>query len=69
MRTALLSIFYVALVVACASLVYLLFIFGHTETAPLGRVLTVAAIGGVSAVVAGILQWAGLPPKETDEKD
>ncbi|MBI2433514.1 MAG: hypothetical protein HYV26_11650 [Candidatus Hydrogenedentes bacterium] len=68
MRKTILTIYYTALVIAGASLLYLLFIFGHTETAPLPRVLTTAGVAAVSALVAGILQWAGLPKTE-DRKE
>lgn len=61
MRTALIITFRVALLVAGASLAYLLFIFGHTDLTPHSRVLEVATLAGISATVAGILQWVGLP--------
>lgn len=51
----------VSLVVAGISLVYLLFMFGHTETAPLTRILAACAVTVTGALVAGILQWVGLP--------
>ncbi len=66
MRTAVIVIFRLALFVAGCSLAYLLFIFGHTELAPLSRILTVALVAGASALVAGLLQWVGLPA-ERDE--
>ena len=60
-RTGLIITFRLSLLVAGASLAYLLFIFGHTDLTPHARVLEVATLGGVSALVAGILQWVGLP--------
>lgn len=70
MRRTVLTIYYLSLTIAGVSLIYLLFIFGHTETAPLPRVLATAGIAGCSALVAGILQWAGLPaaPPKQDKK-
>lgn len=65
MRTALIITFRVALLVAGASLAYLLFIFGHTDLTPHARVLEVAVLAGVSSLVAGILQWVGLPADES----
>jgi hypothetical protein len=67
MRLALIITFRVAMLVAGVSLAYLLFIFGHTETelTPHSRVLEVAALGGLSALIAGILQWVGLPADGT----
>lgn len=64
MRTALIVTFRLALFVAGASLAYLLFIFGHTEVATMDQVLGVAAVAGISALVAGILQWVGLPESD-----
>jgi hypothetical protein len=68
MRKTIQSIYYISLVVAVASLLYLLFMLGHSETAPLMRVLGVAALAGVSALTAGILQWAGLPMEQPQAK-
>lgn len=63
MRTALIVTFRLALFVAGGSLAYLLFIFGHTDVTPMDRILLVSAVAAVSALVAGILQWVGLPAK------
>lgn len=60
-RVTIVTTIRVALTVAGASLVYLLFVFGHTETASPNRILFAAALCGVSALVAGLLQWVGLP--------
>ena len=68
LRRTILSIYYGSLTIAWISLLYLLFMFGHTDTAPLPRVLTVAAIGATCALVGGILRWAGLP-KVPEKKD
>lgn len=65
MRRALIIAFRVALLVAGASLAYLLFIFGHTDLTSHSRVLEVAALAGFSSLVAGILQWVGLPSEGT----
>jgi hypothetical protein len=65
MRMALIITFRVAMLVAGVSLAYLLFIFGHTDLTPHSRVLEVATLGGVSALIAGILQWVGLPADGT----
>lgn len=67
MRTALVLTFRIALVISCCSLAYLLFIFGHTEVAPPGRILEVTTVTAVSALVAGLLQWIGLPAAAKDE--
>jgi hypothetical protein len=64
MRTALIVTFRIALLIAGASLAYLLFIFGHTDLTPHARVLEVATLAGLSALVAGVLQWVGLPADE-----
>lgn len=66
LRTLLLVAYRLALAISGLSLLYLLFIFGHTETTPLKRVLATAALAGISALVAGLLHWVGLPsgPKE-----
>ena len=63
MRTALIVTFRLALFVAGGSLAYLLFIFGHTDVTPMGRILAVAVVAVISALVAGVLQWVGLPAK------
>lgn len=67
MRTALIVSFRAALFIAGGSLAYLLFMFGHAEpeVIPIKRILLVAAAAGVSALVAGILQWVGLPEDPT----
>ncbi len=52
----------VSLAISGISMVYLLFIFGHTEVAPLSHVVGAAAIAIVVAIVGGTLQWVGLPP-------
>ncbi len=67
-RTLLVVVFRLALAIAVCSLGYLLFIFGHTEVASLERVLTVASIASVSALIAGLLQWVGLPAAPTPAK-
>lgn len=69
MRKTIRSIYYVSLAIAAVSLVYLLFMLGHTDTAPLGRVLGTAGVGAVSALTAGILQWAGLPVEQPKNKE
>lgn len=53
----------VLLTIAGASLAYLLFMFGHAEPeyVPLARTLVVAGVGALSALVGGILMWAGVP--------
>lgn len=61
MRTALIFAFRGALLISGASLAYLMFIFGHTDLTSHNRVLQVATLAAVSALVAGILQWVGLP--------
>ena len=70
MRTALIVIYWLSLAVAGGSLLYLLFVFGHTETAPLSRVLWVGALAASGALVAGLLHWVGLPadPKDPPRK-
>jgi len=70
LRTGLLLTYRIALVISTLSLLYLLFMFGHTELTPLPRILVVAAVAGFSALVAGVLQWAGLPadPKPSSKK-
>ena len=65
MRTALIVVFRVALFVAGGSLAYLLFIFGHTEVAPMNRILLVAAVASASALIAAVLQWVGLPVEDS----
>lgn len=67
LRIALIVALRLALFVAGGSLAYLLFIFGHTEVAPTNRILLVAAVAGMSALIAAILQWIGLPTE--DAKD
>jgi hypothetical protein len=52
----------VSLAISLLSTIYLLFIFGHSELAPLGRIVAVASVAGASALVGGLLQWVGLPP-------
>jgi hypothetical protein len=66
-RTALIVAYRLALTVAWISLLYLLFIFGHTETASPARILTVCAVAGSAALVAGLLQWVGLPGSAKSE--
>lgn len=53
----------ILLTISGASLAYLLFKFGHAEPEliPRGEVLVLATLAGICALVAGILQWAGLP--------
>lgn len=65
-RIALRAIYYASLTIGGASLIYVLFIFGHSETAPLSRVLFFTVLACVSAVVGGVLQWVGLPAPEED---
>lgn len=70
LRTVLTYTIRVSLVVSGLSLAYLLFMFGHTETAPLNRILTACAIAATGALVGGVLQWVGLPaePKAAGAK-
>lgn len=65
LRTVITYTIRVSLVVAGISLVYLLFMFGHTETAPLTRILAACAVTVTGALVAGILQWVGLPAESS----
>ncbi|MCC6143057.1 MAG: hypothetical protein IT368_04535 [Candidatus Hydrogenedentes bacterium] len=67
MRRTLVIVQRLALVTAAGSLAWLLFMFGHTELTPHGRVVEVAALAGGSALVGGLLHWVGLPSgrKET----
>ena len=67
-ETTIRVIFFIAVAIAASCMLYGLFIFGHTETASLGRILTVAAIGAVSAGIAGLIQWAGVPTKGADDE-
>ena len=46
-------------------LAYLLFVLGHTDVLPRAQTLSVASIAAVSAFIAGLLQWVGLPVDET----
>ncbi|MBI5093726.1 MAG: hypothetical protein HZB26_14940 [Candidatus Hydrogenedentes bacterium] len=66
LRTLLIIAFRLALALSGASLIYLLFVFGHTETAPPNRILFAATLCGTSALVAGLLQWVGLPASTQD---
>jgi hypothetical protein len=61
LRTGLLLTYRIALVISTLSLLYLLFMFGHTETTPLRRILATCCVAAFSALVAGLLQWVGLP--------
>jgi len=56
----------VSLAISFLSTIYLLFIFGHTEVAPLSHVVAVATVAGVTALIGGTLQWVGLPPDPKD---
>jgi len=59
----------ILLVIAGASLAYLLFMFGHAEPEdiPQVRVLVVASLAGTAALIAGILQWVGLPAQGAEQ--
>lgn len=72
LRNALILTFRLLLIIAGGSLGYLLFIFGHydvrevvtygqSDVTPKYTILVVAAIAGASALLAGMLQWIGLP--------
>ncbi|MBX7255730.1 MAG: hypothetical protein K1Y02_05175 [Candidatus Hydrogenedentes bacterium] len=61
MRKLLPIICRVSFAISLISTIYLLFIFGHTEVAPLSHVIAAATVAAVSALVGGILQWAGIP--------
>lgn len=61
LRTGLILTYRISLLIAVFSLFYLLFMFGHTDVTPLNRIWLVAVIAGISALVAGMLQWIGLP--------
>jgi hypothetical protein len=61
MRKMLVIVQRLALVISAGALAWLLFMFGHTELAPHGQVVIVAAVAGASALVAGLLHWVGLP--------
>lgn len=56
-----------AVITAVASLLIVMFVLGDTDIASSslvpGRVMTWAIIGGSAAVVAGAIQWIGLPPE------
>lgn len=81
LRNGLIFVFRLLLFIAGGSLAYLLFILGHydvreavaygqSDATPKYTILTVAAIAGVSALLAGMLQWIGLPtdPAKTEGK-
>lgn len=72
LRNALILTFRLLLFIAGGSLAYLLFIFGHydvrevvtygqSDVTPKYTILLVAAVAGTSALLAGMLQWIGLP--------
>ena len=67
MQLALTIVFRVALAVALCSLACLLFMLGHTEETPLIRILGVAALAAFCALVAGLLEWVGLPAIKKQE--
>ena len=54
---------YVALAVASVSMVFLLFAFGHTETATPASTFALAVVACVAAAVAGVIWWADLPTR------
>ncbi|GMW02413.1 MAG: hypothetical protein AMXMBFR84_35490 [Candidatus Hydrogenedentota bacterium] len=61
MRTILTVTFRLSLGTAVCSLFFLLFKLGHTEVAPTSETLLIAAVAAISALIAGFLQWVGLP--------
>lgn len=65
-RTLLYALYYAGLLTAAVALIFLLFALGHTETASLGFMLLTAGIAGAGALVAGVLQWVGLPAAEKE---
>jgi uncharacterized membrane protein len=62
-QTALVVTLRLSLSIAFCSLIYLLFIFGHTEETPMSHVVGVTILAAISALVGGLLQWIGLPAK------
>lgn len=64
LRTILLITIRVSLSVSFASMVYLLFKFGHTELTPHYELWIAATISGTGALIGGTLMWVGLPAEE-----
>ena len=68
LRSGLIIAWWISLAIAGVSLAYLLFNFGHVEpeVTSHNRVLEVAVVAAISSLVAGVLQWVGLPAKEAE---
>ncbi len=64
MRKYLLMTQYTAATIAIVALFLILFPLAHTDTVAPGKSFIVACIGGVGALITGLIQWAGVPPAE-----
>ena len=64
---ALRLLYFVSLFNAGGAMVFLLFRLGHTETVSPESTLLVALVAGISALVAGMLHWLGIPADSADK--
>lgn len=68
MRFWVIAIYRLSLVVGWISLLYLLFVYGHTDLTPTRNLWIAATIASICALTAGILRWAGLPADPAGKK-
>lgn len=59
---------FICIAIAAVCMVIVLFEMGHTETAPLNLIITLAAIGVTAAVIGAMIQWIGIPVEEDEQE-
>jgi len=67
MRTTVIVIFYLAIATSAVGMIFGLFALGDTETFSVPFTLMLMMISVSGAIVAGTLQWVGLPTKNEPE--